>query len=242
MTFSGVSLQVATANFYIVVFVFIFAPIFVAFIWLNAIIALEIWRRRHAPGAQSQSKPKQTKEDSSTLEMKATDETNTSSNVRNHSSKISSGELKNSAVSSKQPVFTIQPPAAAITEIRRSDNQRRQRQMRMFKVILVLMSAFIMCRLPNWIFLLYKLSYKVSGRLNWILLYCFALTGILNCMLNPLLYTFLSETIRITSRVGRVCFRLCRRARKTSSHYANNQTLFANNVARKSDGGIYLGS
>lgn len=217
---------------------------FVAFIWLNAIIALEIWRRRHAPGAQSQSKPKQTNEDSSTLEMKATDETNTSSNVRNQSSKISSGELKNSAVSSKQPVFTIQPPAV-ISETHRNENQRRQRQMRMFKVILVLMSAFIMCRLPNWIFLLYKLSNHVTGRLNWILQYFFALTGILNCMLNPLLYTFLSETIHVTSRIGSACFQLfqlCRRARKTSSHYANNQTLFASNVPRKSDGGIYLGS
>lgn len=240
------SLQDATANFYIIVFVFIFAPIFVAFVWLNAIIAKEIWKRRHAPGAQSQSKSKETEEDSSTVEMKGTVDTNTSSNVRNHSSKISSSELKNSAVSSKQPVFTIQPAPAAISETRRStDIQRRQRQMRMFKVILVLMSTFILCRLPNWIFLLYKLNNHVSGRLNWILLYSFALTGILNCMLNPLLYTFLSETIRITSRIGSVCFRFCRfrrQARKASSHYANNQTMFANKVPRKSDGGIYLGS
>lgn len=232
-------------NFYIIVFTFIFLPIFVAFIWLNAIIAKEIWKRRHAPGSQIQSKSKRSDRDTSSLERKTTDETNTSSNGRNHSTKISSGESKNSAVSTKQPVFTIQPPTSQPNvEIRRNE-QRRGRQMRMFKVILVLMTVFIVCRLPNWIFLLYKLSHNVSGRLNWLLLYSFAVTGLLNCMLNPLLYTFLGETIRITSRIRSGCYKLCkicRRTKKATSHYANNQTMFAGNVPPKSDGGIYLGS
>lgn len=236
--------QEASANYYIVVFTFIFLPIFVAFVWLNTIIAREIWKRRHAPGSQSQSKSKKADdEDSSTKEIKDTDETNTSSNVRNHSGKISSGELKNSAVSSKQKVFTVQAPQQPNSETHRSERQRRQ--MRMFKVILVLMSVFICCRLPNWIFLLYKLSYSISGRLNWLLLYSFGAMGLLNCMLNPLLYTFLGETIRITSHIGSACYkfcRLCRRRKKTTSNYANNQTMFAANVRRKSDGGIYLGS
>lgn len=240
--------QEESASFYIVVFTFIFLPIFAAFVWLNTIIANEIWKRRHAPGSRSQSKSKRAdNEESSTMEIKDTDETNTSSNVRNHSSKISSGESKNSAVSSKQTVFTVQPPqpstAQANNETHRSERQRRQ--MRMFKVILVLMSVFICCRLPNWIFLLYKLSNPLTGRLNWILLYSFGTLGILNCMLNPLLYTFLGETIRITSHIGSACYkfcRLCQRTKKTPSHYANNQTMFTANAPRKSDGGIYLGS
>lgn len=240
-------LQAESVNFYIILFTFIFLPIFVAFVWLNTIIAKEIWKRRHAPGSQSQSKSNRSDEDNtSTLEMKATDETNTSSNSRNHSSKISSGELKNSAASTKQPVFTIQPLTSQPNiEIRRNERHRRCRQMRMFKVILILMTVFVLCRLPNWIFLLYKLSHKVSGRLNWLLLYSFAVMGLLNCMLNPLLYTFLGETIRITSRIRSGCYKLCkicRRSKKATSHYANNQTMFANNVLPKSDGGIYLGS
>lgn len=241
-------LQEASANYYIILFTFIFLPIFVAFVWLNTIIASEIWKRRHAPGTrQSQSKPKKADdEDSSTMAIKdTTDETNTSSNVRhNHSSKISSGELKNSAASSKQAsVFTVQAPQQPNNETHR--NERQRRQMRMFKVILVLMSVFICCRLPNWIFLLYKLSNVASGRLNWLLLYSFGALGLLNCMLNPLLYTFLGETIRITSHIGSACYKFCRpcrRTKKTTSHYANNQTMFAASARRKSDGGIYLGS
>lgn len=132
-------------------------------------------------------------------------------------------------------------------EIRRNENQRRSRQMRMFIVILVLMSVFIICRLPNWIFLLFKLNQKVTGRLNWILMYSFGDMGLLNCMLNPLLYTFLSETVRITSYMKTGCSKFCKLCQRTkrqatTSHYANNQTIFATNVPRKSDGGIYLGS
>lgn len=237
-----------TTSFYIILFIFIFVPLLAAFVWLNAVIAQQIWKRRHAPGSQSKSKSKRSDEDSSTLEIKATSETNTSSNVRNNSSKVVSGELKNSsAVSSKQTVFTVQPHTNI--EARRNENQRQRRQMRMFKVILVLVFVFLVCRLPNWIFLLYKLSYRVTGRLNWLLVYIFAVMGLLNCMLNPLLYTFLSQTIRITSHVGSfgtaLC-KLCRREKKASSHYANNQTMFASNVPRKSDGGdgggVYLGA
>lgn len=235
----------------IIIFSFIFLPISVAFLWLNAIIAKEIWKRRHVPGLEKKSKTKRANEDSSTLNVKATDETNTShSNGRNHSTKLSSGDTKNGLTSSKQPIFTIRPPSSTTqphsAEPRRSEHQRRNRQMRMFKVILVLMSVFIICRLPNWVFLVYKLSHKVSNRSNWLLVYSFAIMGLLNCMLNPLLYTFLSETIRVTSFVESAGCKLCKlfwRARKEESHYANNQTLFASShLRRKSDGGIYQGS
>lgn len=226
--------------FYIILFSFIFAPIFLAFVWLNAIIAREIWKRRHAPGTQSLSKSKRADEDSSTAEIKDTDETYTSSNGRHPSSKISSGECKNSAVSA--PVFTVEPQSNAPANVETRRNGRQRRQMRMFKVILVLMSVFIMCRLPNWIFLIYKLTYQVTGKVNWLLYYSFGIMGLVNCMLNPLLYTFLGETLRIGSACHKLC-RLCRRTRKTTSHYANNQAMFAAaDAKRKSDGGIYLGS
>jgi Fe2+ transport system protein B len=219
---------------------------FVAFVWLNSIIAKEIYKRRHAPVSQIQSKSERADdEDSSTAEMKNTDETNTSSNAaRNHPSKISSRELKN-AVSSKPTVFTVQTSTTTQPNSETHRGERHKRQLRMFKVILVLMTVFIGCRLPTWLFLLYKLSFDISGRLNWLIQYGFGAMGILNCMLNPLLYQFLGETIRITSHIGSACYkfcRLCRRTKKTTSHYANNQTMYAANAQPKSDGGIYLGS
>lgn len=110
--------------------------------------------------------------------------------------------------------------------------------MRMFRVILLLMTVFIVCRLPNWVFLFHRLISNGNAKINWILTYTFGVVGLLNSMLNPLLYTFLGETIRITSHIGSACYKFCRRSRK-SSHYANN---ISTNVQRKSDGGIYLGS
>jgi 7 transmembrane receptor (rhodopsin family) len=245
VTLSSSSHQDKLVAFYVAVFTFIFFPIFLAFIWLNGVIASEIWKRRHAPGVQIQSKMKKADDDPSTLEMKATDETNTSSNARNNSSKTSFKEPNPSAESTKQPVFTIQPALQAHIDVRRKENQRQRRQMRMFKVILILIFTFIACRLPNWIFLLYKLKNKVSQRLNWLLLYSFAALGLLNCMLNPMLYSFLGETIRITTRIGNACYRFCKlcRPQKTSTRFSSNQIQISRNERpRRSDGGIYLGS
>lgn len=221
-------------------------PIFVAFVWLNAIIAREIWKRRHIPGIQNKPKAKRTNEVSSTANMKSTNETNTSSNGRNNSTKRSTGDSKSAPPAPKHLIFsvpltsTIEPPNI---EPRRNENHRQLRQMRMFKVILVIIFVFMICRLPNWIFLIYKLSHKVSGRLNWLLVYSFAIMGLLSCMLNPLLYTFLSETIKVTSRIQNACCQICKScSRKKAKNYANNQALFGNDLRRKDDGGIYLGS
>lgn len=82
----------------------------------------------------------------------------------------------------------------------------------MFKVILMLMVVFFLCRLPNWIYLLYKLNNSTQENIHWVLNYAFGLTVMANCMLNPFLYTFLSETIRLTTFLaGIVCgiFRWC---------------------------------
>jgi 7 transmembrane receptor (rhodopsin family) len=220
------------------VFTFIFFPVFVGFIWLNTIISREIWKRRHAPGHSNQSLSKSTRKtddgddskDPSTLEMKNTDETNTSSLSNRTKVELAKKSPPNSSVPSSQ-----------------THTERQRRQMRMFKVILILMSVFICCRLPNWIFLFYKLKYNVSSTLNWILLYSFAALGLLNSMLNPFLYTFLNETIRITSSIANECQRFinifCHCARyEDTPRNSNNRQMFANNVRRKSDGGIYLGS
>jgi hypothetical protein len=223
------------------VFTFIFFPVFVGFIWLNTIISREIWKRRDAPGQGNQSLPKSTatrkadddSKDSTALEMKNTDDTNTN---MSSSSNRGKGEL-----AKKSPTTNISIPSSQV------HTERQRRQMRMFKVILILMTVFICCRLPNWIFLFYKLKHNVSSTLNWILLYTFAAMGLLNCMLNPFLYTFLNETIRITSNIAEDFQRFMnifchRRKTSDSTQNANNQQIFTNNIRRNSDGGIYLGS
>lgn len=79
---------------------------------------------------------------------------------------------------------------------KKQKTSREIRQLRMFKVIIVIMITFFVCRLPTWIFLLYKLFNVADTNFHWMLQYCLGLLSITNCVLNPLLYTFLSETIQ----------------------------------------------
>lgn len=76
---------------------------------------------------------------------------------------------------------------------------REIRQLRMFRVIVMLMLAFLICRLPTWIYLLYKLHNSANTNLHWMLHYSFGLLSIFNCVLNPFFYTFLSESIQYSS-------------------------------------------
>lgn len=79
---------------------------------------------------------------------------------------------------------------------KKQKTSREIRQMRMFKVIIAIMITFFICRLPTWIFLLYKLFNVANTNFHWMLQYCLGLLSITNCVLNPLLYTFLTETIQ----------------------------------------------
>lgn len=53
---------------------------------------------------------------------------------------------------------------------------------------------------------------KSESNIHWVINYAFGLMVMANCMFNPFLYTFLSETIRLTTFLaGVVCsiFGLC---------------------------------
>jgi 7 transmembrane receptor (rhodopsin family) len=95
--------------------------------------------------------------------------------------------------------------------------ERKQRQIRMFKVILVLMIVFFLCRLPHWIYILYKLGNDAEGNIHWVINYALGIMVMANCMFNPFLYTFLSETIRLTTFLAGIvcgifspCVKLCK--------------------------------
>jgi Flp pilus assembly protein TadB len=77
--------------------------------------------------------------------------------------------------------------------------ERRGRQERLFKVIICLMTVFFICRMPMWIFTIYKLNNDVSSDIYFVLNYALGTVCLLNCALNPYMYTFMSETIKILS-------------------------------------------
>jgi hypothetical protein len=226
----------------------VFLPLFVTFVSFNAIIAREIYKRRKAPGHHERKRSKKHNEEpssSSAEEGKTTNDTNSTS-VRNNGSKDASADVTNSQ--QQQQIFIIptqqqQPPTNDHC------NERQRRQMRMFRVILVLMCVFILFRLPTWVFLLIKLNYLIAPRAQFLINYSLSALGIMNSMVNPLLYTFLSETIRCTAFIRDACHKLCKLCRPKATaqgNYANNATMFAKNEGlnkRKSDnGGVYLGN
>ena len=200
------------------------------------------------PGSSGRRKQKKINEDSSTTEVggKSTNDTNSTSLRNNNSSK----ESTISTITQSNVPSTI--PQATHNDNNRC-NERQRRQMRMFKVILVLMCVFIAFRLPSQIYLLYKLSFYIEPkRAGWIVMYALSFLGLLNSMMNPFLYTFLSESIRLTARIRESCdkfFKLCpsKESQQQQNHYANNEVIFDNGDAKnaldmRASGGVYLGN
>lgn len=71
-----------------------------------------------------------------------------------------------------------------------------ERKMRAFRIILLLMVDFIILRLPFWIFYNISLSYIIPDKIaSWNTHYSLTLLTVVNCALNPMLYTFLNETM-----------------------------------------------
>lgn len=219
---------------------FIFIPILLVFLWLNTVLAKEIWKRRHPPSFGIQNNHKSSEEDSSSLDMKVTNETNDSTSAHQNKSRVLNAESRK--VKNHGVIFTIQSQHGSCENNTKSSD-RKQRQIRMFKVIVILMAVFFVCRLPNWIFVLYKMNNTANQMYHWVFQYAFGVIGLTNCMLNPFMYTFLSETIRVTKFLRDFCIK-CFKPCTKKSHYVRNKTLFGKSIliTQKSDnGGVYLG-
>lgn len=167
-----ICLQDQNSYIFSIIFSFIFVPLVLTFLWMNSVVAREIWYRRNI-----QCK----------LEAK---QSGTLSNIPSTSS-IPSAEQMNKSTE------TINKATATCLE-------RKRRQERLFRVILILMAVFFVCRLPTWMFLIYQLNIENGNNLHWILFFTFGNMALLNCALNPYLYTFMSETIKVVSFLGTI--------------------------------------
>lgn len=144
-------MQSDNAYYFSIIFSFIFAPMLITFIWLNSIVAKEIYTR----------------------------------------SRITRKRCRGSTNDSSEKPISLHCI-------------RRKRQVRLFQVILVLMMVFLLCRMPSWIYTLYKLNNSSDSNVHWVLNYSFGILVLLNCALNPYLYTFMSETIRLMTLLGAI--------------------------------------
>lgn len=93
---------------------------------------------------------------------------------------------------------------ATLSEMPTGCSERKQRQERLFRVILLLMSVFFICRLPTWMYLIYQLNTTAMDHYYWHLYFMFGNLALLNCALNPYLYSFMSETIKVFSFLGNI--------------------------------------
>ncbi|XP_055908608.1 tyramine receptor 1 [Eupeodes corollae] len=83
---------------------------------------------------------------------------------------------------------------------------REARHLRMFAIVLILMAVFIFFRLPAWVFLIMRMYGTYTRPVHWILHFSFGILTLTSCVLNPLLYTFLAETIQYTLLMkGKLC-------------------------------------
>lgn len=79
--------------------------------------------------------------------------------------------------------------------ILKKKNVQVEKKIRTFRIVIVLMTCFVVCRLPYWVFYAVRLIIKVGGHAGWNAVFALLALNLMNCVLDPLLYTFLNETV-----------------------------------------------
>nr|XP_022900455.1 QRFP-like peptide receptor [Onthophagus taurus] len=161
--------------YYIFIAATIFLPLFVIFTWLYCNIAKLVWKHR---------KPL---------------------SVRFEKNQENSLETVTSQIKTDDSISTIKimPKSPPIIMPKQKPNSVK-RKIRTFKIIIVLMMAFLLCRIPYWTFNILKLINTYREHHYWILTYLFNGLALLNCAMNPFLYTFLNETVDYLSRITKI--------------------------------------
>lgn len=94
--------------------------------------------------------------------------------------------------------------------IKKKRNVQMERKIRTFKIVIVLIVAFILCRMPYWVFWLLKLLTSIrSGDAVWRTIFIMTSLNLLNCALNPFLYTYLNQTIYACRKINDFFWSTC---------------------------------
>lgn len=158
--------------YYICVTFIIFVPIIVIFLWLYYKVANLIWKHRKPITYQ---------------------------NHRNNNNDSNGNETSITQIKSNEEISKITKSTSSIIPMKKSIHV--ERKIRTFKIILCLMFVFIGCRLPYFIFNVDKLTNVHKEHEYWIMVYIFNGLALLNCALNPFLYTFLYPTLHLIKKV-----------------------------------------
>uniref|UniRef100_A0A1B0CZF6 G-protein coupled receptors family 1 profile domain-containing protein n=1 Tax=Phlebotomus papatasi TaxID=29031 RepID=A0A1B0CZF6_PHLPP len=203
-----------TGYYYWLLFTIVFLPLLLLFLWLNGKLAQEIWNRRKpikAPSGASLNP--------STTENSIERKTTTYS--------VISGPENPQAVTQVAKESTVKSVA---------NKSRKAQQLKMFKVVVAIIVVFFVCRLPTWIFLLIKLHNELYENYHWILHFSFGILSLFNCAINPILYTFFSDSVKWATSLQNVLkkFTSLFKRNKRESRVLNNQSHAASPVVLKS--------
>lgn len=157
--------------------ILVFFPLTLTFFWLYYHIAELVWKHRK-PLATLFHKKEENSTETSTSQVK-TSETATSSSVQAHLQRIT----------------------------RRNRNVHVERKIRTFKIIVVLMLVFLLCRIPYHTFTIMKLVNTYNEHRHWVTTYVLSGLVLLNCALNPFLYTFINPTLNVLLKMHKILIR-----------------------------------
>ncbi|XP_044252839.1 QRFP-like peptide receptor [Tribolium madens] len=130
---------------------------------------------------------------------------NIASLVWKHRKPLSSAFNKNETSGIENSSSHLEVKMKTVKHMGKNRDIRVERKIRTFKVLVTLMMVFIICRLPYFTVFILKLSLTEEyGLWTWYLNYAFMALHILNCCLNPLLYTFLNQTLTVWIKVKKV--------------------------------------
>ncbi|XP_020804647.1 orexin receptor type 1 [Drosophila serrata] len=178
--------------YYVILFTLIFLPCIVSFLWLNATIARQLWLRRHYHQEQHVQRQEPKEGHFKSLGSSGNGELLMPSTLVSAMGVAIPFALEKTGPLPPANTFRAEPvrktTAAAVA--------REARHRKMVVVVLMMMAVFICLRLPAWVFLIMRLYGSYSEPVDWLLYFSFGILNLFSCALNPLFYTFLTQTIR----------------------------------------------
>nr|AAQ10886.1 G-protein coupled receptor [Drosophila melanogaster] len=179
--------------YYVILFTLIFLPCIVSFLWLNAVIARQLWLRRHYH--QEQQEQHQEPKEGQFKTMANGGDLLMPSTLVSAMGVAVPFALDNTPL---PPKSTVNAPGKKTTAAALA---REARHRKMVVVVLLMMAVFICLRLPAWVFLIMRLYGSYSEPIDWLLYFSFGILNLFSCALNPIFYTFLTQTIRTLTLV-----------------------------------------
>ncbi|CAD6236821.1 GSCOCG00008249001-RA-CDS [Cotesia congregata] len=124
-----------------------------------------------------------------------------------HRKKIGNCQASESTISQEISTASTSMSNNGPRPVKKKIPKHVMRKRRTVRVILTLIGVFVLCRMPQWSFLLVKLYVKVSHKFWWHLQVVLTLLSLINAAVHPFLYAFLNEALSLVSWINSLCLK-----------------------------------